>query len=101
MLRLVPDHIKTKRMCKHAVKKLPFLIKYVPDRYKTQQMCDKVILENGGILMFFFDSCKDQSMCNKAVGNYPRALRSVLIAVRPKKCVIKYTYPSTIQFMSD
>ena len=34
--------IKTKQMCKHAVKKLPFLIKYVPDWYKTPQMCDKV-----------------------------------------------------------
>ena len=35
-------------MCKHAVKKLPFLIRYVPDQYKTQ--CDKAILENGGTL---------------------------------------------------
>ena len=37
-------------MCKHAVKRLPFVIRYIPDRYKTQQMCDKAILENGGIL---------------------------------------------------
>ena len=28
-LRLVPDHLKTKNMSKHAVKKLPFIIKYV------------------------------------------------------------------------
>ena len=34
-------------MCKQAVKKLPFLIRYVSDRDKTQQMCDKTILENG------------------------------------------------------
>ena len=39
-----------KKMCKYAVKKLPFLIRYVPDQYKTQQMCDKAILENGGTL---------------------------------------------------
>ena len=32
MLELVPDHLKTKKMCKSAVKKLLFLIKYVPDR---------------------------------------------------------------------
>ena len=37
-------------MCKHAVKKLLFIIRYVPDQYKTQQMCDKSILENGGTL---------------------------------------------------
>ena len=31
MLRFVPDHLKTKKMCKNAVKKLLFIIKYVPD----------------------------------------------------------------------
>ena len=27
MLRLVPDHIKIKKVCKHAVKKLPLIIR--------------------------------------------------------------------------
>ena len=35
-------------MCKHAIKILPFEIKYVPDWYETQNMWDKAILENGG-----------------------------------------------------
>ena len=43
MLKFVPNHLKTKKMCKYAVKKLPFLIRYVPDEYKTQQLCDKAI----------------------------------------------------------
>ena len=30
MLKFIPADLKTKTMCKHAVKKLPFLIKYVP-----------------------------------------------------------------------
>ena len=51
MLRFFPDHLKTKKMCKHAVKKFPFGIRYVADRYKTQEMCDKVILENTGTLV--------------------------------------------------
>ena len=38
MLKFVPDHLKTKKMCKHAVKKLPFVIRYLPDQYKTQQI---------------------------------------------------------------
>ena len=38
MLELVPDHLK---MCKRAVKKLPYLLRYVPDKYKIEQMCDK------------------------------------------------------------
>ena len=36
MLKFVPDHLKTKKMCKHSVEKLPFLIRHVPDRYKNQ-----------------------------------------------------------------
>ena len=37
MLKFVPDHLKTKAMCKHAVKKLLYLLRYVPD-HKTHQM---------------------------------------------------------------
>ena len=50
MLKFVPDHLKTKKMCKHAVEKLPYLLRYVPDWYKTQQMWGKAILENNGTL---------------------------------------------------
>ena len=35
-------------MCKHAVKKLPYILRYVPDQYKTQQMCAKAILKIAG-----------------------------------------------------
>ena len=52
MLRLAPDHLKTKEMCEHALKKLPFLMKFVFDRFKTLRMCNKVILENAEMLMF-------------------------------------------------
>ena len=50
MLKFVPDHLKTKKMCKHAVKKLLHLLRYVPDQYKTQQMCEKATLKNGRTL---------------------------------------------------
>ena len=83
MLEFVPDHLKTKTICKNAVNKLSFLINYVLDRYDTQQMCFKVILKNGGILMFISDRYKEQNMYEKAVDIYPHALKSV-----PKKCVI-------------
>ena len=32
-------------MFEHAVKKLPYLLRYVSDQFKTQQMCDKAILK--------------------------------------------------------
>ena len=36
MVKFVPNHLKTKKLCKHAVKKLPYVLKYVPDQYSTQ-----------------------------------------------------------------
>ena len=36
MLKFVPDHLKPKNMCKHAVKKLLCLSRYVPGQYKTK-----------------------------------------------------------------
>ena len=36
MVKFVSDYFKTKKMCKHAVKKLPYLLTYVPDKYKTK-----------------------------------------------------------------
>ena len=50
MLKFIPDHLKIKTVCKHAVKKLRYLLKYIPDQYKTQQICEKGILENGRTL---------------------------------------------------
>ena len=50
ILKFVPDQLKTKKMCKHAVKKLNFVIRYVLDQYKTQQVSDKESLENDGTL---------------------------------------------------
>ena len=69
MLRLVPVYLKTKKMCKHAVKRLTLLMKYIPDRYKTRQMSDKVILKNSGMLMFIHEKNREN-----AVDNYVRLM---------------------------
>ena len=50
MLVLFLITFKLERCVNHAVKKLPFAIRYVPDRYKTQQMWDKAVIENDGML---------------------------------------------------
>ena len=65
------NYLKTKEICKHVVKKLPYLLRYVPDRYKTQKICDKAILANGGKLKSVPGCYKNQEMCNKAVNNSP------------------------------
>ena len=70
ILKFVPDYLRTKRMCKNAVRKLLFVLMCFPDPFKTQGMCDKVILENSGMLRFVPDCYKNKKMCEKAVYNY-------------------------------
>ena len=69
MLKFVPDHLKTKDMCKHEVETLPYLLRYVHDWYKTQQMYDKTILKNNGTLKSIPGFYENQKICNKAVDN--------------------------------
>ena len=77
MLKLVPYHLKTKNMCKYAVKKLSCLLRCILDQYKTPQMYDKDILENGGTFKSVPGCCKNYEMCNEAVYNYSHVLKSV------------------------
>ena len=44
--RFVPDHIKTKMICRNAIQKILFVTKYVLDWCKNQEMCYKIILGN-------------------------------------------------------
>ena len=55
LITFVPNHLKTKKMQKYAVKKLPYLLKHVSDQYNNQQMCAKSIIENGGTLQSVSD----------------------------------------------
>ena len=64
-------------MCKHAVKKLPYLLRYVYNWYKTPQMCDKAILGNGGTFTSAPDCYKNWEVCNNAADNYPHALEFI------------------------
>ena len=50
---MVPDHLRTNKIFKNAVEKLPFRIIYVIDRYKTQEMCDNVIRFNKCAMILF------------------------------------------------
>ena len=45
MLKFVSDHLKTREMCKHVVKKLPSLSKYVSVHYRTQTMLKMKMVE--------------------------------------------------------
>ena len=81
MLRFVLDHFKTKNMCRTAVKKLLFIIKYVHDRYMTKEMTDKVISENGG-KAFFLTATRITKICDQALRFDPNSYKT-------QNCVIK------------
>ena len=100
--KIVLDHLKTKKMCKHAVKKLFYVIRYVSDQHKTEQTCDKVIIENAGTSKSVCDCYKNQEMSNKAVGNYPHTLEFVSERYNSQKMCDKAfdTYLSTINSSS-
>ena len=59
IIRLVPNHLKAKMMCKIAVKKLPSVIKYVSDQYKSNEMWN-VTKENDGMLKFIPNYYEDK-----------------------------------------
>ena len=78
--------LKLKRMCRHAVKKLP-LLRYVTDQHKTQQMCDKAILENGGTLKSIPGCYRNLEIYDKAADNHPHALKIVPECYKTQKNV--------------
>ena len=45
-------------MCKYAVKKLPYLLRYVPNKCNIQWMCDKTIPKNSGTLNYVLECYK-------------------------------------------
>ena len=97
MLKLIPDYLKIKAMCKNAVRKLPLVTISVSDRCKTQEMCDKVILEHGGLLRFISDCCKNQNY--KAADNLSNTLELVTYYSKTQKVCDKAVYacPSLTQ----
>ena len=46
IIKFIHDHLKTKKMRKHAVRKLHYLLRYVPNRYMIRQMYNEAGLEN-------------------------------------------------------
>ena len=75
-------------MCKYAVKKLPYLLRYLPYQYQTQKSLGKAILENVGTLESVLDCYKNLVMSNKTGDNYTHN-NSFLNIIRLKKYVIK------------
>ena len=96
MLKFVPNHLETKKLWQHTIKKFPFVIRYVSDWSKTQQMCDKAILENDGTLESAPDQCKTQCVIKLLIIRFH--LNSSLIAIKLKKCLTMLSVLTLLQY---
>ena len=76
MLKFVPDHLNTIKMCNYAVEKLSMEISYDSDQYKTKKKkCNRTIPENSGILESSSNQYKTQEMCVKSANICAHALK--------------------------
>ena len=91
-------------MCRHSVRKLPFLIRNNRDQYIGLNKCVinpfRKMVEHQNLSL---TATKIKKACNKAVDNYPQALRFV-----PNCYIIQKiyegavnTHPSIIQFVPE
>ena len=101
ILKFDPDCFKTKKMCKHAVKKLLDQFRCVPDQCKTQKLCNKVIVENSGTLMSVSDCYRN--LLHKGDDNYHHALEfaSEFFITQEGCDKVVNTHSSTIQFVPE
>ena len=63
----VPDYLKTKKIFKHVVKKLPYLLRKALYEYKMDKNCDKAILENVGTFKYVPECYITKEICYRAV----------------------------------
>ena len=89
ILKFIPNHLKIKIMCKHAVKKLSYLVRNLSGQYNTQQMVEKAILEYSGTLNSIPDCYKNHEICNKAVDIYPYTLEFIPKCYKTKEMIDK------------
>ena len=77
ILKRIPDDLKTQKMCKKPMEKVPWLLHYVPVRLRTKKMCDRAVEKCLHPLRFIPDHLKTQKMCEKAVEEDPWRLYTV------------------------
>ena len=81
--RNVPGQFITQEMCKYAVQKAAYMLKYKPDKFKTQEMCEQAVKNFYSFFVFVPDQLKTREMCENVVR------RNVLDKLKKKK-MIKY-----------
>ena len=54
-LALIPDEMKTQKLCEKSVEDDPNSLAYVPDHFKTKQMCNEAVEEDPYTLKYVPD----------------------------------------------
>ena len=74
----IPDHFKTREMCKAIMRIMPEAFHCIPDRFKTQEMCIKAVEADPLNLGNVLDHLKTREMCDAAAREDPSSLIYVL-----------------------
>ena len=76
-LKLIPDDLKTQKMCNGAIEKAPWLIHYVPAHLMTWEMCSRPVERCLHHLRFILSHLKTEEMCKEKVRRDPWSLYDV------------------------
>ena len=76
-LALIPDELKTQKMCEKSVKDDLEALEYVPDHFKAKKMYSSAVCIELCSLAYVPDHFKTQKRCDKAVKDDPYFLQFV------------------------
>ena len=88
---LIPDQLKTQKMCEKSIEDDPRSLACVPDLFKTQEMCNEAVSRDAYTLDNVPDYIMTQEMCNEAVEEDPYVLNLVPNRFRTKKMCLRWT----------
>ena len=72
-IMMMPDHLKTRKLCNETVHMEPNLLAYFPDHLTAQEICNEAVRREPYTLWFISDHPKTQGMCNELMRARPAA----------------------------
>lgn len=76
-LSVVPDALKTKKMCMDAVRKRGSALEYIPENLRTEEICLAAVEQDGEALCYIPFTSKTNELCIAAVSQNWEALQYV------------------------
>lgn len=110
ILKVVGKKYITYEICREAVTRNGFNLRFCPEEYLTKEMCMLALSENGGCLQYIPESMRTYDLCDMAVAHdmyYGYAIESVPLSIIKKNSNNKWyekavvASANAIQFIPD